>query len=356
MGLPNINIAFKTQAITSITRSQKGVVAIILKDAATAAQGAHVLTNTTQIPAELGAVNQAYIAQAFIGYVNPPRKVIVYVLSDTATDLSEALSYLATQTFDYLVGPPDCSAADATEIATWIATQRANDFTPKAVLPNKAADNEAIINFTTEGIKVGDATYTAAGYCARIAGLIAGTPMTISCTYAPLPEVTDVNRLTKAEMDAAIDAGKFIIFHDGEKVKVGRAVNSLQTTTQEKGEIFKKIKIVEAVDMIKNDIKITAQDNYIGKYANSYDNKCLLITAIKGYFTQLEQEGILQAGSSSVDIDLAAQEAYLQSIGIDTSTMTEKEIREANTGDKVFLTASIKILDAIEDIDLAIVI
>jgi hypothetical protein len=82
----------------------------------------------------------------------------------------------------------------------------------------------------------------------------------------------------------------------------------------------------------------------------------LLITAIKGYFTQLEQEGILQAGSSSVDIDLAAQEAYLQSIGIDTSTMTEKEIREANTGDKVFLTASIKILDAIEDIDLAIVI
>jgi len=356
LGLPNINIEFKSQAVSAVKRSAKGVVAIILKDAAAAAQGAHVLTNSTQIPAELGAVNKAYVDQAFIGYVNPPRKVIVYVLDDEAANLSEALNYLATQTFDYLAGPPDCDATEATEIATWIASQRANDFTPKAVLPDKAADSEAIVNFTTDGIKVGENTYAAAGYCARIAGLIAGTPMTISCTYAPLPEVTDVTRLSKAEMDAAIDDGEFIIFHDGEKVKVGRGVNSLQTTTQDKGETFKKIKIVEAVDMIKNDIKMTAQDSYIGKYANDYDNKCLLISAISGYFTQLEQEGILQAGSSSVGIDLAAQEAYLQSIGVDTSAMSEQQIKEANTADKVFLKASIKILDAIEDIDLAIAI
>lgn len=356
MGLPNINIAFKTQAISAIKRSQKGVLAIIVRDAAVAAQGAHVLTNTTQIPTTLGADNKAYIAQAFVGYVNPPRKVILYVLDPEEIDLTEALAYFETQVFDYLVGPLDCTADDATEIANWVASQRANDFTPKAVLPNKAADSEAIINFTTDGIKVGTTEYTSAEYCARIAGLIAGTPMTISCTYAPLPEVTDVDRLTKAEMDEAIDNGEFILVHDGEKVKVGRGVNSLQTTSQDKGEIFKKIKIVEAVDMIKNDIKMTAQDNYIGKYANSYDNKCLLIAAIGGYFTQLELDGILQAGASSVGINLAAQEAYLQSVGIDTSDMTEQEIKEANTADKVFLQASIKILDAIEDIDLEIAI
>ena len=57
--------------------------------------------------------------------------------------------------------------------------------------------------------------------------------MTISCTYAPLPEVSDVGRLTREAMDAAVDAGKFILFHDGEKVKVARGVNSLQTTTQD---------------------------------------------------------------------------------------------------------------------------
>ena len=341
-------------ASTAIRRSQKGVVAIIIKDAA--APGAHVLTNVTQIPLALGTANKDFISRAFTGYVNPPRKVIVYVLPSAAEDLSAALEYLATQTLDYLVGPVDCSADDSTEITAWIASQRADGFTPKAILPDASADSEAIINFTTDGIKVGATTHTTAAYCSRIAGLIAGTPMTISCTYAPLLEVTDVTRLTKSEMDSAIDDGEFIIFHDGEKVKVGRGVNSLQTTTQNKGEIFKKIKIVEAIDMIRNDIKITAQDNNIGKYDNSYDNKCLLISAISGYFAQLELDGILQAGTSSVGIDLEAQEGYLQANGIDTTDMSEQEIKEANTGDKVFIKASIKILDAIEDIDLGITI
>lgn len=356
MGLPNINIKFKTQAAASITRSQKGVVAIILKDATVAAHGEHVLTNATQIPAELTATNKSYVTQAFLGYVNPPRKVILYVLATDTENLTAALTYFATQVVDYIVGPPDCDATGATEIATWIASQRADDFTPKAVLPDKAADSEAIINFTTDEIKVGATSYNTAGYCARIAGLIAGTPMNISCTYAPLPEVTDVTRMTKEDMDEAIDAGEFIIFHDGEKVKVARGINSLQTTTQDKGDIFKKIKIVEAMDMIKRDIKMTAQDSYIGKYANSYDSKCLLISAISGYFQTLEQAGILQSGASSVGIDLAAQELYLKGQGIDTSEMTEQEIKEANTGDKVFLAAKVKILDAIEDIDLDIAI
>lgn len=354
MGLPNINIAFSTQAASAIARSQKGVVALILRD--TNDNGEHILTSATQIPKTLSKENQDYISRAFLGYVNPPRKVIVYVLSLDEEDLSKGLTYLETQTFDYLTGPQDITTEECTAVMSWIKTQRAVGFTPKAVLPDTAADSEAIINFTTSGIKVGNTEYTAAQYCSRIAGLIAGTPMTISCTYAPLPEVSDVERLTKEAMDTAIDSGKFIIFYDGEKVKVGRGVNSLKTTTGTKGDAFKKIKIVEAVDMIQSDIKKTAQDNYIGKYANSYDNKCLLISAIKGYFIGLENDGILENGTSMVSIDIDAQDIYLQSKGIDTSGMSEQEIKNAATDDKVFLGAAISILDAIEDIKLDITI
>lgn len=354
MPLPNINIAFTTQAASAIARSQKGVVAIILRDAN--ANGGHILTSATQIPTTLSTDNKAYISRAFLGYVNPPRKVIVYVLPVAAVDLTEALTYLQTQTFDYLAGPPDITVAECTAVVTWIKSQRAAGLTPRAVLPNTSADDEAIINPTTNGNKVGEVEYSAAEYCSRTAGLIAGTPMTISCTYAPLPEVSDITRLGKEEMDAAIDAGKFILFYDGEKVKVGRGVNSLQTTTQAKGAEFKKIKIVEAADMMKNDIKKTIQDSYIGKYSNSYDNKCLLITAIKGYFIALENDGILQKDTSAVDIDIVAQEIYLQSKGIDTTDMSEQEIRKANTDDKVFIKASTKILDAIEDANLNVAI
>jgi hypothetical protein len=354
MKLPNINIVFSTQAASAITRSEKGIVALIVRDAN--ANGGHVLTSITQIPNTLSEENQAYIKRAFIGYVNPPRKVIVYVLPVDAVSLTDALTYFETQTFDYLVGPTDISAAECTAIVNWIKTQRASGFTPKAVLPNTAGDNEAIINFTTSGITDGTTTYTAAEYCSRIAGLIAGTPITIACTFAAIPEITDVDRLTKNDLDTALNSGKFVIYYDGEKVKVGRGINSLQTTTEDKGEAFKKIKIVEAVDMIRKDIKETVEDNYIGKYANSYDNKCLLITAIKGYFTGLENDGILEKDTSVVEIDIDAQEEYLQSIGKDTTNMNEQEIKTAATGDKVFLKAKITILDAIEDIDLNITI
>lgn len=354
MGLPSIHITFQTLGITAVKRSQKGIVAMILKDSAEV--GGHLLTNVTQIPAELGADNKTQIELAFMGYVDPPRQVIAYVMDGTEKTLDDALAYFASQQFDYLAGPADLSSEDASKIASWIKSERLNQHTVKAVLPNIKADSEAIVNFTGSEIVSGTKTFTSAQYCARIAGLIAGTPMTISCTYAPLPEVQEIKRLTKAQLDTAIDNGELVLYHDGEKVKVGRGVNSLTTTTQNKGDTFRKLKIVEVVDMVGNDIRMTAQDSYIGKYANSYDNKCLLIMAIKGYFEALEQAGILAVNKSVVEIDLAAQENYLKSSGTDTSKLSEQEIKEANTGSKVFLKVNISILDAIEDIEIPITI
>ncbi len=45
--------------------------------------------------------------------------------------------------------------------------------------------------------------------------------------------------------------------------------------------MFQKIKIVDTLDIIHSDIRKVIIDDYIGKVTNSYDNKCLLIVAIK---------------------------------------------------------------------------
>ena len=354
MGLPSITIAFQTTGITAIQRSEKGTVALILRDSA--GQGSYELSDITEIPSGLSADNTACIQRAFLGYQYPPKKVLVHVMG-TDGAIADGLSWAETQEFDYLCGPLDLNSSDAASIASWVKSQRENeDRKFKAVLPNQAADHEGVINFTTTGIQTADDTFTTAEFCSRIAGLIAGTPMILSCTYAPLPEVVDIDRLTRSESDEAVDGGEFILIHDGEKVKVGRGVNSFVTTAEGKGDAFKKIKIVEAMDMIRFDIRRTAEDSYIGKYANSYDNKCLLISAIKGYFEQLELDGILEAGASEVGIDLDAQRVYLKSKGVDVSEMTDQEIKEAGTDDEVFLYAKIQILDAIEDITLNITI
>ena len=55
-----------------------------------------------------------------------------------------------------------------------------------------------------------------------------------------------------------------------------------------------------------------------------------------------------------MDTDVSAQAPYLVARGVDTSEMTEQEIREADTGSHVFLLIRCKILDAIEDIDIQV--
>ena len=150
------------------------------------------------------------------------------------------------------------------------------------------------------------------------------------------------------------DAGKMIVWFDGEKVKTARGVNSLTTLTAAKNSQFQKIKIVDTMDMIENDIKRTAEDNYLGRYANTYDNKCLLLSAIGNYFEKVKQDNILSGYSIEIDVD--ANRAYLKDKGKDVDAMSDDDIKTANTGSSVFLKATIQILDAIEDIVLPITI
>lgn len=350
MGMPSVNISFTEKAIQSIQRSERGIVALILKDSVLEINPV-VIYDTTDIPVSLTAENKFQIALTLMGYIKSPRKIIIYVLPSSSENYNEALEYLETERFDYLV-IPSIEQEETNSIVSWIKTQRENGKNCKAVLPNTSGDTEGIINVATEEFKVGNTVYSTEEYCSRIAGLIAGTPLTISCTYAPLNELSDCTRLTKAQMDAAIDAGKFIVFNDGEKVKVGRGVNSLITTTVDKGNQFKKIKIVEAMDMMYDDIKKTAEDSYLGKFSNSYDNKCLLISAIGGYFEQLTLDGIIS--TYSIVTDISAQKAFLKSIGKNVEGMSDEDIKRADTQDKVFLSATVKILDAIEEINLPI--
>jgi hypothetical protein len=352
MPLPKISIVFQELASTAIKRGERGIVALILKDSTQL--GANVLHSLDDMPVGLAASNQEQIQLAFKGGVNPPQKVIAYVLPTTAEDYSEAQTYLEGSVWNYLA-VPGISAADATAMASWVSGLRdTKNLKVKAVLPNTAADHEGVINFATDGINIGGNTYHTDQYCSRIAGILAGNPLSISATFQVLPEVDDVPHLTTSEFDTAIDAGKLVLMNDGEKVKIARAVNSLTTLTSDKGADFQKIKLVDVMDMIYSDIRKTTNDTYIGKIPNTYDNKCLLIMAIRAYYESLEDQQLLDRGKNTVDIDISAQKLYLQTIGVDTSTMSDQQIKEANTRDKIFLAGPIKIVDAIEDFQLVV--
>lgn len=357
MGMPSVIVAFRERGITAIKRSQRGIVALILKEDAKAPLTDNFIVYTVDdIPAGLSDANKEQIELACIGYQTTPKHVYVQIQDKTAADYADSLKKLENVRFDYLV-IPELKPEEAQTVATWIKGMRDNkDKKVKAVLPNTPADSEGVVNFTTAEIVTAKKTYKTAEYCSRIAGLIAGTPMTISCTYAPLPEVLSVPTFTRDEMDKKVDAGEFFLFNDGEKIKVARGVNSYVTTVQDKGQSFKKIKLVDLMDMIHDDIVKTGQDSYLGKYANSYDNRCLLISAIQGYMDGLELDGLLEKDQNSVGIDLEQTKVWLESNGKKTkaqlATAKDQDVKTANVGDNVFLAAEISPLDAIENIKL----
>lgn len=352
MGMPSVAISFTELAATAIKRGERGIIALILKEKKPLTTNPATCVSNEDVPTTLTQANQEQIKLALMGYVNMPRKVIAYTLADSAEDYTDALNYLKTVKFDYLVVPTVETDGKQQDIVAYVKSQRAAGKLIKAILPNVTGDHEGIINYATPDAIVGDKRYTAEQYCSRIAGIIAGTPLSISCTYAPLSELTDCTRLTKEEMDAAVDAGKFIIWWDGEKVKTARGVNSLTTLTSEKNTQFQKIKIVDAMDMMSSDIRMTAEDNYIGKYPNNYDSKCLLISAIGSYFDGLIMDKVIS--KYEIGIDIAANRKYLKGRGVDVESMSDDDIKTADTGAAVYLTCKLSILDAIEDIVLPI--
>lgn len=364
MGLPVFMLEFKKKAETAAARAERGIVAVILADN-TKNEDKYIsynYSNETEIVAShWAAENYAYLKQIFL---SKPKRVIVQraVFTDKA-EYKDVLEILKNKSWNYLTIPGIDTAAEDSEnitsvkdVCNWINNARTAKRRFKAVLPCTAAgvkpDSEGIIDFATENITVGAKTYTAAQYCPRIAGILATVPLSESGTNIELPEVEKIKESVSPDND--IDSGKLILINDGEKIKIARAVNSLTTLSDTKTADMKKIKIVDAMDFIFDDIKAVFETSYMGK-ANSYDNKQLFISAVNDYLKDLASQSILDSsGENRVEVDVEKQEEWLKEQGVDTSLMTSEQIKTAKTGSFMFICGNLSFLDAVEDLLLAI--
>lgn len=343
MGLPIIDISFKQLAKSAVVRSQRGIVALILKDTA---KTSLTVFDEGDIPSSLKKENQGLIKDVLKG---SPNKIELYVLG-TEGQISEALTYFEGVEFN-LMCMPSAQTSDVTAIKAFI--KKMNDvvkYKCDAIIANDKADSEAMINYTAKNIVVNGESVTTANHTARIAGLIEGTPLNQSITFATLSDVDAIENLTKEQADTRIDNGELILVREMGKVRVARGVNSLTTLTDIKGKAFQKIKLRKTLNLIHNDLRRVIVEKYIGKVPNNYDNKCILITEIKNYLDELSSEQLIEK-VNTVGIDLTAQKKWLKdNTNLDVNTMSEQEIKEANTQSNVFIAISLKVVDAMEDI------
>lgn len=346
MGLPTIDFIFKTKAATAISRSARGVLAIVVQDTTKTFSHKTYGTLLDVEASDYAADNYAAIARAFTA---APYKVIV-VRIGADEDMDDAKAILATLTYNWICTPSSTLQAGlASYVKAFNTASKAHKI--KAVVCGvSAADDEHITNVPNTSVTLTDGTaLDIALYMPRLGGILAACPMTESVTYRELTDLSAVSAVS--DLDGSIDAGNMPLFQDDNVFRIARGVNTLTTLTGGKTADMKKITVVEGMDMMREDIITTFKTGYLGKYKNKADNQSLFISSVIGYFKNLAREDVLDpeyANTAGVDVD--AQKAAWETVGTDTSGWDDAAAKKRTFKSSMYLSADVKILDAIEDL------
>lgn len=338
--LPGAYINIRTNEPLSITPGDRGTV-VILQEMTVGDDGTMYTITATEAawPEKATAEDKKLAVEA----LKKAKTVLMYKLPDghDTEAVNAALAKLKTVQFNTLCYPfdgstPATATANKTAIATWIKAMR-NDEGVKcqAVLANHVADDEGIIN-VAQGIVLSDgATLTAAETTAWVAGATAGASITTSNTGMKYTGAIDVApRMTKTEMEEAIKAGKFIFKVDSaQNVTVVYDINSLTSTTVEKGKMFTKNRVIRTLDNIANDITTIFESGYIGKVNNNADGRSLLKAALVDYFVTLQNMAAIQNFDTD-DVTIVA--------GSDTdAVVVDAHIQPVDSVEKIYITVNL---------------
>jgi hypothetical protein len=337
---PGLYINFVTAAAAQIKGGTLGTVAIPLKaytGGTASAKTFYTVDNETDAAALFGSANIQSIKFALQGGA---KEVLVYTMpaSPVAQDYVDMRAAFDTRPFNVFVYDGEVSSTEQDNALAWMKTNKddGKHFMVVFGCVNAADDNDPAVgdarsirllddyavNLIT-GVTIGGTSYSSGKYAPYIAGLIAGTPINKSITYAVATAVDDVTkRLTNSQIKTSLSKGSLVLVNDGEKVKVEQGL----TTS------VKKIRTIRARQAVSNDVTKTAADAYIGKINNNADGQAALISAVKAYLETLEASNVLSGPVVTLD-------PQYQSVG--DSVYLVISYVEVDSMERIFLTINV---------------
>ncbi len=133
-------------------------------------------------------------------------------------------------------------------------------------------------------------------------GVVAGTAVNKSATNMLYDGEYDVNTdYTQSDLEDAIKAGEFVLHSVNGEVRVLEDINSLVTTTDEQGEVFKDNQTVRVIDSIATSIASVFAKKYIGKVQNDASGRTSLWSDVVKIHQQLASINAIE-GFESGDI------------------------------------------------------
>ena len=156
----------------------------------------------------------------------------------------------------------------------------------QAVIYNKAADYEGVINLKN---KVTDEGYSEASLVYWVTGIAAGCAVNKSNTNKKYDGEFTVNvDYTQTQLIEAIQAGELVLHKVGSDIRVLEDINSLVTTTDNKGDVFKDNQTIRVIDQIANDIAVLFNTKYLGVIPNDAAGRTSFWTDVVKHHEQMQ--------------------------------------------------------------------
>lgn len=290
--LPGSYINFVSLASANATLGERGTVAIALplnKAVGTVIEltRSEFVTNCAeQTGAEYSSDAVAPLREIFV-HAN---KVYVYDLGDNKT-VADAIAALEPYEFNIVCAYTD----EATDIAAYITAIKSwrEDIGKKCqvvVYNHTAPNHEGVINVVST-VSEGDAH----ALVAWVAGAEAGCKINESCTNKLYDgEYTVVTDKTQKQLEDCIKNGQIAFHLVYGDVRMLEDINSLTTTTADKGEDFKSNQTIRVIDQIANDIAKLFNTKYLGKIQNNASGRVSLWGDIVKHHKELETLGAIE--------------------------------------------------------------
>ncbi len=354
--MPKIEVTFVQQAVSLIARSARGVAVLIVRDDTDKGFTHRQYADLASAQAD----KALYTADNYNAICDllafAPYQAHVFRL-DTAGTLADTLAEIARTVKTGWLAVAGQSAEDGTALAAWVKTQAAGGKSYKCIVHNVTPlpDDMHVVNFVNESVTFADERGAQQGvtYLPSLLSILAVCNVERGCTNYHCSNLAAVQEV--ADNDAAVGAGKFILFNDENgAVRIGQGINSMTTTDgKTRTEDMQFIETVEAMDLMRDDITSTFRREYLGNYRNTRDNQMMFIAAINAsYFRQLAQENILDpdhTNAARIDVD-AQRAAWVASGKAEAADWDEDKVKASPFKRTVYLAGDVKILGSMTDL------
>jgi hypothetical protein len=232
-----------------------------------------------------------------------------------------------------------CNSAESTIKALYVNyCKRLRDELGKkfqVVVQGYAADYEGAVNVKNSVTDTGASGHELVWW---VTGVMAGTAVNASATAkAYNGEYTVSVPYTQTQLENAIKAGEFVLHKTPEEgtetVRVLKDINSLVTTSDTKGDVFKSNQTIRVIDQIANDTAVIFNGSYLGKVPNDAPGREALRTDIVSLHESLADLRAIQ-DFNAADITIAQGDDAVSVVVTDAITVV-------NAMEKLYMTVTV---------------